>query len=104
MPPGSVAHGARQRASARVLGVDDQSVLGHIEALVAQEHELADREGKDAANEEAMAADRDRLRAVSLELDRYWDLLRQRRALREAGRSPEEAQPRDESTVERYLQ
>jgi hypothetical protein len=84
--------------------VDDQSILSHIEALVAEEHELADREEKDATSAEALAADRDRLRAVSLELDRYWDLLRQRRALREAGRSPDAARPRDENTVERYLQ
>lgn len=84
--------------------MDDQSILSHIEALVAEEHQLAAREGEDAASQEALAADRERLRTVSLELDRYWDLLRQRRALREAGRSPEEAQPRDEGTVERYLQ
>jgi hypothetical protein len=44
------------------------------------------------------------LRAVEIELDRCWDLLRQRRALREAGADPDEAKARDASTVERYLQ
>ena len=36
-------------------------------------------------------------------LDRCWDLLRQRRALREFGRDPGEASERDEGTVEGYL-
>ena len=36
-------------------------------------------------------------------LDRFWDLLRQRRALREFGRDPDEASTRDEGTVEGYL-
>jgi hypothetical protein len=49
-------------------------------------------------------ADRQRLRAVEIELDRCWDLLRQRRAIREAGGDPDDAQVRDASTVERYLQ
>jgi hypothetical protein len=48
--------------------------------------------------------DKDRLRAVEVELDQCWDLLRQRRALREAGADPGEAQVRDAETVERYLQ
>jgi hypothetical protein len=39
-----------------------------------------------------------------VELDRCWDLLRQRRARRAAGQDPDEAEVRDESTVERYLQ
>ena len=45
-----------------------------------------------------------RLEAVRIELDRYWDLLRQRRALREAGLDPEGAQLRSADTVERYEQ
>jgi hypothetical protein len=53
---------------------------------------------------EALEGDRNRLRAVEVELDRCWDLLRQRRALRGAGADPEEAEARDAETVERYLQ
>jgi len=44
------------------------------------------------------------LRAVEVELDRCWDVLRQRRALRDAGGDPNAAQVRDAGTVERYLQ
>jgi len=84
--------------------MDDQSILGRIEALVAEEHALLAHEREDATSQEALTADRDRLKAVSVELDRCWDLLRQRRALRQAGRSPDGAEVRDASTVEHYLQ
>ena len=53
---------------------------------------------------EALEDDAARLRAVELELDVCWDLLRRRRALREAGVSPNDAEARDPNTVERYLQ
>lgn len=84
--------------------MDDGSILARIESLVAEEHSLLASEQDEATNEEALAADRERLSAVSVELDRCWDLLRQRRALREAGRSPGEAVERGADTVERYLQ
>jgi hypothetical protein len=84
--------------------VDDQSILRRIEALVAEEHELQSREQADAAQGQDPEAERGRLDAVSVELDRCWDLLRQRRALRDAGASPDDAQTRDAATVERYLQ
>ena len=50
------------------------------------------------------ADERNRLRAVEVELDRCWDLLRQRRALRDAGSDPEQARVRDAGTVENYRQ
>jgi len=84
--------------------MNDQSILARIEALVAEEHSLHSREQDEAAHGQDPAEDRDRLRAVSVELDRCWDLLRQRRALREAGANPNAAEARDPSTVERYLQ
>jgi hypothetical protein len=85
--------------------VSDESTAAKIERLVAEEHDLRHRETEDAqAGEEALAADRERLRAVEVELDRCWDLLRRRRALRESGGDPDEAQARDADTVERYLQ
>ncbi len=84
--------------------MDDQSILTRIEALVAEEHALHDREEGDAAQGDALAADRERLDRVSLELDQCWDLLRQRRARRAAGEDPDAAQPRDIDTVEKYLQ
>jgi hypothetical protein len=71
---------------------------------VAEEHELRDREQADAPNDDALADDRERLSAVEVELDRCWDLLRQRRALRDAGADPDEAEVRDANTVEGYQQ
>ena len=84
--------------------MDDQSILGRIEALVAEEHTLQGREEDDSVREQELDSDRSRLQAVSVELDKCWDLLRQRRALRDAGRSPDAAESRDADTVERYLQ
>jgi hypothetical protein len=84
--------------------VDDESIRSRIEALVAEEHALQSREQADAAHGQATDDDRQRLEAVSVELDKCWDLLRQRRALRDAGASPDEAHARDSATVERYLQ
>jgi Protein of unknown function (DUF2630) len=84
--------------------MSDESIAGRIERLVAEEHELRDREQADAPNDDALADDRERLSAVEVELDRCWDLLRQRRALRGAGADPDEAQVRDADTVEGYQQ
>jgi hypothetical protein len=84
--------------------MDDASILARIESLVKQEHTLLDREESDAVREEELATDRERLERVSVELDQCWDLLRRRRALRDAGRNPDKAQARDVSTVEQYLQ
>jgi Protein of unknown function (DUF2630) len=84
--------------------MDDQSILGRIEALVGEEHALLGREQDDAIDGEALEDDRRRLQKVSIELDTCWDLLRQRRARREVGQDPDEAHARDADTVERYLQ
>jgi hypothetical protein len=84
--------------------VSDESIASRIEGLVAEEHSLRSREQADSADAGALADERERLRAVEVELDRCWDLLRQRRALREAGSDPDEATTRDANTVERYQQ
>jgi Protein of unknown function (DUF2630) len=84
--------------------MSDESIAGRIEQLVAEEHDLRTREQADSKDEGALEADRERLSAVEVELDRCWDLLRQRRALRSAGADPDDAQVRDSETVERYLQ
>jgi len=55
----------------------DQSIADHIEALVKEEHELLDRGGSEHGLDEA---GHERLAAIRVELDRYWDLLRRRRA------------------------
>jgi hypothetical protein len=82
----------------------DEPILARIEALVQEEHALLSREEDDAKRDDALAEDRARLERVSVELDRCWDLLRQRRARRSAGQDPDEAQARDADTVERYWQ
>jgi hypothetical protein len=82
--------------------MSDESIAARIERLVTEEHELRNREESDAA--EALESDADRLRAIEVELDVCWDLLRQRRALRDAGVNPNQAEARDPDTVERYWQ
>jgi hypothetical protein len=84
--------------------MDDAQILNHIEALVGEEQTLEQQEVRDASNDESLAADRQRLERISIELDRCWDLLRQRRARRAAGQDPDEAHARGPDTVERYLQ
>ena len=80
--------------------MDDSQVHGTIEQLVAEEHELWEREAAGNASE----SDRQRLREVKVSLDQCWDLLRQRRALREAGRDPAAADVRRPEVVEGYEQ
>ena len=84
--------------------MSDESIAARIERLVSEEHELRDRERLDGPDPGALAEDKERLRAVEVELDRCWDLLRQRRALRDAGSDPEQAAVRDADTVEHYQQ
>jgi Protein of unknown function (DUF2630) len=80
--------------------MDDSQIHGSIEQLVAEEHELWERESSGNASD----ADRQRLQEVKVSLDQCWDLLRQRRALREAGRDPDDADARPEEVVENYWQ
>jgi hypothetical protein len=84
--------------------MSDESIAARIERLVGEEHDLRAREQTDAADDDALETDRERLRSVEVELDRCWDLLRQRRALRDAGADPEQAEARDPGTVEGYQQ
>jgi hypothetical protein len=80
--------------------MDDAQIHGTIEELVAEEHDLWEREAAGSASDQ----DQRRLEDLKVSLDRCWDLLRQRRARREAGLDPEGAQARPEEVVERYLQ
>jgi hypothetical protein len=80
--------------------MEDQQIHGTIEQLVAEEHELWERESAGNATE----GDRRRLAELKVSLDQCWDLLRQRRALREAGRDPGKASARPEGVVENYQQ
>jgi hypothetical protein len=81
--------------------MDDSDVQDHIEALVAEEHRLAAA----AQHERGHTADeRARIEQIRVQLDRYWDLLRQRRAHEEFGLDPDETSIRPEDTVEHYEQ
>jgi hypothetical protein len=84
--------------------MSDESIAARIEGLVSEEHELRGRELSDSSDPDLLEADHQRLRAVEIELDRCWDLLRQRRAIRAAGGNPDRAQVRDADTVEHYQQ
>lgn len=75
----------------------DNSVLGHIDQLVKEEERLY---GQTQLADE----DRERLAKLKVELDQCWDLLRQRRALREFGEDPDKAKVRPASIVEKYEQ
>jgi len=78
--------------------MNDQELHAHIESLVHEEHALFDRES-------AMTADdRRRLGDINVQLDRLWDLLRQRRARAEFGQSPDATHERSADTVEHYQQ
>jgi hypothetical protein len=82
--------------------VSDENIAGRIERLVTEEHDLRKREADEQP--EAVETDAARLREIEIELDVCWDLLRQRRALRDAGANPDRAEARDPNTVERYWQ
>jgi len=74
---------------------NERSVLKHIQHLVVEEQRLFERGSLDPS-------DRERLAAIQIELDQYWDLLRQRRALREMGSEASEAHVRPTEVVEKY--
>ncbi len=80
---------------------DDVSIQHRIKSLIDEEHTLrsALQSGEISVDEE-----QSRLRSVEVELDQCWDLLRQRRARREFGDDPGEAQVRPPEIVERYEQ
>jgi hypothetical protein len=78
----------------------DEEIRTRIEELVSEEHELWERESEGVASQD----DRRRLDALEVTLDQCWDLLRQRRALREAGLDPDAARVRPPEVVEGYEQ
>ena len=80
--------------------MDDSQLMDRIGALVEEEHTLERQATGDGLDDRQQA----RLHAVEVQLDQCWDLLRQRRARREAGQDPDSAQVRPEGTVEGYLQ
>ena len=80
--------------------MNDSQIREHIESLVEEEHRLLDHGETGGMTND----DRERLEAISVQLDQYWDLLRQRRARRDAGQDPGVANMRSEEIVEHYRQ
>jgi hypothetical protein len=79
----------------------DHEIIDHIDRLMAEEHAL---EGRHHEGEGLSEDERARMRTLEVQLDRCWDLLRQRRARRNAGQDPDLAVERDADTVEGYRQ
>jgi len=77
--------------------MEDQQVFKHIENLVSEEEHLY---SKGNLTDEEVA----RLHTLKVQLDQYWDFLRQRKALRDAGENPAGASIRPAKTVENYKQ
>jgi Protein of unknown function (DUF2630) len=80
--------------------VKDAEIVNRIDHLVAEEHDL-EREHSDSGLSDG---DRARLKDIEVQLDQCWDLLRQRRARRDAGQDPGDAEVRSADVVEHYQQ
>ncbi|HEU4543909.1 MAG TPA: DUF2630 family protein [Jiangellaceae bacterium] len=81
--------------------MDEQKIHLRIAGLIDEEHRLREMVGRhelDASDEQA------RLAEIEANLDQCWDLLRQRRAHRDAGEDPDLAEPRPVDVVEDYEQ
>jgi Protein of unknown function (DUF2630) len=78
--------------------MDDATVREQIEKLVEEEQELL-RHGEGHGPDQSR---HERLQELRVELDRCWDLLRQREAREEFSLDPDEASVRDADTVEGY--
>ncbi len=79
----------------------DQEIETRIQELVGEEHRLRERL---ASGEISAAEEHARLAEAEAALDRMWDLLRQRRALRDSAGDPDQAKARPVDEVEHYLQ
>jgi hypothetical protein len=78
----------------------DRDILTEVNRLVAEEQTLRAQLQHHEIDE---SEEQQRLRALEIQLDQCWDLLRQRRALRETGQDPDQAAARPASQVEGYL-
>jgi Protein of unknown function (DUF2630) len=77
----------------------DDDIRSHIGDLVAEERALREKRSRSEISADDEHA---RLRAIEVELDQAWDLLRQRDARKEFGQNPEDASVRPPDVVERY--
>jgi len=79
--------------------MEDEKIIERINELATEEHLLYEKESRG----EATTAERERIKRLEVTLDQCWDLLHQRRARKSAGLDPDDAQVRDERTVEGYV-
>ena len=80
--------------------MEDRAPLDRINELMAEEHALLEKAPSGGLTD----ADHARLRELEVQLDQCWDLLRQRRARRDAGQDPADASVRPPGVVEGYQQ
>ena len=80
--------------------MDEIEIVHRIGKLVEDEHALEREHAGSPPTEEEVK----RLHQIEVALDQCWDLLRQRRARRDAGQNPNDAALRSERVVEGYRQ
>ncbi len=80
--------------------MNDAEIMTRISRLVDEEHQLLQQRDGDGLDD----AQHSRMKELEVGLDQCWDLLRQRRARRDAGRDPDESRARDPKIVEHYVQ
>ncbi len=83
------------------MAMSDDEILHTITEMTNEEHHLLHLGEQNVGLDDAQHA---RLNELKTEIDRLWDLLRQRRARRHAGLNPDAAEERDAETVENYKQ
>ncbi|MFC4944878.1 DUF2630 family protein [Pseudonocardia sp. GCM10023141] len=80
--------------------MDDGELHKRIDELVTEEHRLE----RSHIGQGLSDAEKRRMEELGVQLDRYWDLLRQRDARRRAGLNPDTAAERSADVVEGYRQ
>jgi Protein of unknown function (DUF2630) len=80
--------------------MDDKEIVAQIDALAEEEQRLEEAHVGEGLSPDELK----RKQELEVTLDQLWDVLRQRRAKRNAGQDPEAASVRSADTVERYLQ
>ncbi|MDQ1286988.1 MAG: hypothetical protein QG622_553 [Actinomycetota bacterium] len=77
--------------------MEDRDILDCIHALVAQERRLRDESERGDVPEDV---EQERLTEIGQNLAQMWDLLRRRRAMRDAGQDPDVVDIRPSTQVD----
>jgi hypothetical protein len=80
--------------------MDDKESLAQINGLAEEERRLEEAHVGEGLSDDEQG----RMKTIEVTLDQLWDVLRQRRAKRNAGGSPDDAHERSAGVVEGYLQ